>query len=639
MLRVTWLLLLFSPAYRAIANDWNKFPDWAQTVLNQVDLTQIPKDAELWNLIDDLEFKLLNNGKLQVTRKFLRYVAREGGADEGSLYLVFGNEDDTKVKTLNGWHQKSNGVFDKLNKKDIVTLGNSDASTLTRGTTTLAFFPEVDQGSVVAFESVEIESSFFPLRYFTVLDSAPIRQRNIRALPGENGMMPSIRTFGFEDWQLEATKSDQGMVLNNLPPMTAERYSADHMEAYPYVLVNYEGDQARHLQSWDAMASWYLDLFRRSSGISNIGQPAKTLQEVQAIISEVTRKISYRQRYLSPGRGWVPAKGADVVRRAYGDCKDMVACMAYSAGNKNVLIYPVMANITDGFYATETSAPGPVFNHLISAVALESTLGLPAEIEIEGKRYLMVDPTSNQTAFGYLPSSLNGRQVMVSLESGAHWVKLPETAFEPTSLHIDLSGVLDPVFTLKGSMTLVEKGDAYGLRTLFRENNPMVVESYLRRVLDLPGFMDMKSVSVEDGEKGDITFIYQLRWPSFLMRDAGGLRLPDAIVSRPVRDLVRAGELRTMPIHLNGVAPTRWTLQLKSDLALLPGKTEFAWKDEFRTFSWKAIGGKVLKIEYNRDYNPALFPKPDLAKGLSYWSGYKEAFNPFALTAATLVAQ
>jgi len=630
------VMALTALTWTGMAADYSKFPDWAESVLQNVDLKSAPEDSKLWVFLDELNFTMKSNGKLQVERRYLRYVVRAGGADDASIYVVLGNEDDTRVKSVKGWHQNASGVMDKLNKKDTMTLGTSSSEMLTRDTATFAYFSDVDKGSIVAFESEEVGEGFFPMRYFPVLNEDPIKKMTIRAASDNGQMTPVVRPLGFENWDLKMEKAATQVTLMDLPAIDSEIYTPGFDTAYPMVQVAFDGPQTSHLASWDQMAKWYVGLFRRSSGIQSVGQPAKTLDEVATLINNVTQKISYRQRYLSVGRGWVPAAGADVERRAYGDCKDMVACMAFAGSRKNVTVYPVMANIADGPFTNEASTPGPVFNHLIAAVALEKSLGLPAEIEVDGKLYLIVDPTSSHTPVGYLPDYFQGRDVMLCLEDAAHWLTIPDKALEPGSLTIALKGTLDDVFSLKGSMEVTEKGDAYGLRTTLREYNPVELEGFLRWQLDLPGYMTLKSVSQEEVSENELKLTYQVSWPSFLMRDAGGLRLPHAVIGRPVRTLARQGKSRQMPIYLDAQPETVWQIQVRCKTPLSPGATEEKWQDDHRSFSWKAEGGSSLQIHYASRSEKVYFTKSDLEDGLAYWKAYRDAFNPFVLSGATL---
>lgn len=629
--------MMLSVGLAVQANSWSKFPTWAEDILNQVDLKTAPAKASVWTLYDALEFEMLPKGKMQIKRKYLRYVIRESGSEEGSIYLVFGDEDSTKVKSIKGWHQRKNGTFDKLDRKDVVTVGNSRSGELNRSTTTLAFFPDVARGSVVAFESTEVEDSFFPLRYFGVLGSDPVREMAISMVAGGPEGKPSIKAFGFENWDLDVTQSETSIVIKQIPAFKNEPYSPEYTDAFPYLQIAYQGSLSEHLTSWDALATWYVSMFRKATGITAAGQPAPNASAVKAAIEKVTSRISYRQRYLSPGRGWIPALAKEVRRRAYGDCKDMVSCLAFEAMEQNIAVLPVMANIGEGFRTGEQATPGPVFDHLIAAIKLASPMDLPAQVEVDGSHYLLVDPTSSHTPFGYLPSYYRNRDVMLCLESGARWIKIPNQALDKTELQLSLEGALDSQFTLQGTLRLLEKGNAFGLRTIYNEYNPLDLEAFLRRSLDLPGYLDMTLIEKGETKEGHIKLAFTLRWPSFLMRDAGGLRLPVAIVSEPLSDLSNQKNKRMLPIYREGIPKTTWTIQLQTETALLPGASKVGFDDPSLQFLWKAeTNANQLTIRYVQESQDLYFSKAEIQAGLEKWNVLQKAFNPFALAGATL---
>lgn len=631
------LILLLGCSFAGFANEkWHKFPDWTQAVLNQVNFADAPGDSSVWILLDDLALSMNAKGKIVVKRKLVQYVVRESGSIEGSAYLMSGDENSTKVKMLKGWHLGRSGKFDKLNKRDLVTIGDGFSGGLSRSTTSVAAFDDVSKGSIVAFESEEVEESFFPQKQYRVLEENPVREKRIRVSSQDASLQAQWETYGFENWAIEMTENSNGFVLKSLPAIASEAYTPDFFQAYPFIVVRYQGQSVKHMASWDEYASWYSDVFHKAAGSFGKGAPTGSLDAVSALVNQITESISYRQRYLSPGRGWVPANGADVIRRAYGDCKDMAACLAFEGSKKEVAVEPVLASIGKGYIPTASSKPGPIFNHLIAAVVLEKSLGLPAEVDVDGKKYLLVDPTSNHTQFGYLPAYYRDRHVMIALKDKAAWVQVPEAALEPEKLLVELNGMLDENYTLVGSLIIKETGNAMGYRTVSRENNPQALEGFLRRSLDLPGFMDLKTVNQEEAGGGQLSLMYQVRWPSFLMRDAGGLRLPFAIVDRPARRLSSESESRQLPIYFSGLPTVQWNLQIRCKTPVKPGLEQTRYEDDHFKFIWKASGGSSLNIQYLTERKEAYYKKGNIEKGLADWKAYRDAYNPFTLNGAAL---
>jgi transglutaminase-like putative cysteine protease len=205
----------------------------------------------------------------------------------------------------------------------------------------------------------------------------------------------TINPVGLKAWGLKSVLTDRELSVRNVPPFTEEAMAAPHLSFYPYVVARFlksDLDRKRY-ESWDSYARWYYQTFKDAAfekGSSPSTVPA-TIELIKAMQQPLRDNITYRQVYLSNARGYVPEPGKEVMKKAYGDCKDMASCFANACREKGVTVYPVLANIVDGAYLTPDHVPCPMFNHLISAIPLDKSLGLPAEVVVGGERYLIYD--------------------------------------------------------------------------------------------------------------------------------------------------------------------------------------------------------------------------------------------------------
>jgi len=304
-----------------------------------------------------------------------------------------------------------------------------------------------------------------------------------------------------------------------------------------------------------------------------------------------------------------------------------------------VTVLPVLANIVDGARTDESAPPQPAFNHLIGAVKLEQTMGLPAEIEADGARYLLFDPTDRYTRLGYLHAGFSGRHVLVCRPDGASWVAIPDSALEPQSIDLTLRGDMDQNFTFTGSLVVVEQGDGYGLRTTHRESNEREVAWRLRDSLDLPGVVDLVKKDLKLDANGSLTLTYEVTWPSFLYRDAGGLRLPKSVVGYSLRKMRKANGVRTQPLASRRRPLVTWHLDLGSAIKLATQRPEAAWQGDHHGFTWLAQAGDRINITFARNNSGFYYPLDKLEEGLTYWTTYREKYNDFWLNATLFYPQ
>ncbi len=634
-MKFLFFFLFFLPL-PLLAGRWEKLPGWAETVLNNTDFSKAPEDADLWRLLDETQITLQAGGTFLQERRIVQYVLHDRGASTAAVFLIDGEEDSTRITKLKGWHLKKNLALERLDKDNVLTLGLSSLKKLSRNTLTLTGFTRVGKGSVVVFRSKEIVRTFFSSNILRTMAPYPIRKRVIRVfltkLTGKQNDV-EIVPLRFKPWRLDFTATPDSLVIHDIPALGDEALKPDFSDPYPMVAIHFisKNNDSDPLASWDNLARWYHRLFTRAADLDTgreAGLPVR-LQDLEETAAWIESNISYRQRYLSSTRGWTPAPGPTVERRAYGDCKDTVACFAYRGRNAGFSVYPVLANTPDGWFTRAVSRPAPNFNHLIAAVPLEQTIGFAAEVLVRDKRYLIYDPTHKYTPLGMLPAYFRDRDVMICTEEGATWVAVPETALEKQSMSITLRGLMDEHFTLNGSIELVEEGDAYFLRTLNREGNPRDLARAFRRAFSLPATLELSPFPSHIDEQRRLHIIFQVHWPSFMRRDAAGFRLPYGITQAPKRILVSQGKTRLNPIAFERQPQTRWHLEINARIPLEPGKELAEWKDAYNAFRWQASGGKLLRITYVRERQNGFFAKEQIEEGLAYWETYRSHFNKF----------
>lgn len=512
------------------------------------------------------------------------------------------------------------------------TVSQAELNKLTHEATTLAQFEKVGRGSVVVFESKEQRETMFGHDVVFLLGDFPIAQRSVEVrLPGA-----ALIPVNFESWQIDHSLTASRLQAKATPGIQREWMTADSGYYLPYLLVNYDaGDENQApLTDWVAFGRWYNGRFHSASGASATGKPMTAPDQLAATYADQQKTVSYRQRYLTPGRGWIPAEGAAVQRRKYGDCKDMVACLTVSAAEKQVAVYPTLTMISGDYYPHAEVPVSPfTFNHLIAAIPLQQSMGLAAEVTIGEQRFLLVDPTDKGTPFGSLPADYRGRQVLVCLPSGGAWVAVPDSALEQESLDVKIVGRLDQHFTLGGSMIITSHGNALGLRTTSGNHHTEEVEWLIRRGLNLPGAAKITIVTIDRANPAVVKTTCQISWPSFLRHDADGYRLPAGIVPASKPQLEDRGRIRQQAVRVPSQTAITWNLSLKTPRALVPGQTEQTWTDNTRSFTWKASGGNALTIEYHQTGQKRMFPKQELQAGIDYWENYRRNYNPFYLTA------
>ncbi|CAM2063927.1 DUF3857 domain-containing protein [Sulfidibacter corallicola] len=607
---------------------FRSLPDWADAALRETASAQPPEDADMWRLLDETVIEETRRGHLVIRRRIVQRVLRERAVDYASVFWIDGDTESTKVKRLRGWHRAASGKINTLDKGNVITVGVADSEYLSNENVTLAMLEKVGPGSIVVFESKEERRSFFPQDLVFPVSSYPIAKRVIHA----NIAGASLRPVAFEEWGLQHRIEGNRLMMSSVPGIKSEPLAPSLGESLPHVFILFpSGDgQSAPMESWDAFAAWYHRSFGAAVGAGQAGEPIADEAALRKVHEELVERLTYKQRYLSLSRSWIPAAGKDVERRAYGDCKDMVGCLMYRAGLSKIPVLPALATIESDRYPNAGSLVSPFhFNHVIAAIPLQKSLGLAAEVEADGQRFLLVDPTSKNTTFGFLPDVFRGRNVMVCLPDRALWLAVPDTGLESEGLKVQLTGSLDAEMTLTGKLQVSESGDAIGLRRAYRAGALRDCEWAVRQHFDLPAVVDLVLSEHKASGGAEIQLVFEVMWPSFLRRDADGFRLPWAVTTSTRGHLHEPDRERAMPILLPGIIPTQWQVTLDSQVALQPGVPDWDWSSDYHQLAWKAEGGNRLSISFQKEGQKKLFAKNDLKQGLDYWANYRDSFNRF----------
>ncbi len=604
------------------------FPAWAEAVLQETQLLVPPDDTDMWRILDQTVIEPGPKGKIKVKRRVVQRVINEQGVAAASMYLIDGNADTTKIKRLKGWHRNSLNRVATLDRQNIVTVSQAEIDKLSHDEATIAVFEKVGPNSIVAFESYEIRETLFPQDLVFMLGHFPIAKRIIDVrLP-----TAQITPTHFDAWGLTPTINDNSLTLLQTPAIQSEPLVPDSPLSLPHIIINFQDPEAATipLDQWSTLAAWYYETFAAASAAPQKVHALSDLAILAPIYNQQIDTITYRQRYLTPARGWVPASGEEVQRRKYGDCKDMVAGLRYQAGHAGVSVLPVLATVFREEYPNQDAPVSfATFNHLIGAIPLTHSLGLAAEVSVGTQRYLLVDPTAKGTPLGRLPDAFRNRHLLLCLPDDGRWVAVPEQAFEEQKLDAKVMGSVDENNTLTGGIIFTSRGNALGLRDASDVPDLEEVEWAIRQGFDIPGSAILNVAPLQSPTSDQIQIICQVQWPSFIRYDADGYRLPTAIVPLKKRVLEKRGRPRQQAIRVPRLTPTTWHITIKNHQALAPGATHTEWSDGTRWFSWQAEAGPHLNVTFFQKGHTRIFTKQELAAGLAYWENYRNNYNPF----------
>ena len=488
----------------------NKLPDWAMPHVQAVAAEAAPDGADAWVLLDRTQVAYAGDGEIRTRRFRLVKVLSERGLGQGAFILGGLGDQASRVRELRGWNLRPDGDLEKLSKDATATWESGVGGGYSTDQQILAVLPRVTKGSLVAFESLQsFRHPLGPLDATEVLEVVPIRQWELEVVldaawfRSVEGVAVNLDLKHFAPWiPAPVVQPGRSVKASNLPALPRGESMHPHaFDQLPFVLVRFLDPRLKEtpsLATWDSLAIWlnrqYQERCPRSEASGAVGKGP--LEGLKAIHAWMGRDFLYKQVYLTPSRGWLPETAVEVVRKKYGDCKDLAGCFLAEAAGLGVQGSPVLARIGGGEIQPDLP-PSLTHDHVVAALRLPQSLGLAAEVETPKGRYLLVDLTDPDTPLGQLGEAHRGRWLMICDPSGALWVRAPEAAILQPRIRVEVTGEVNLGGKLTATVRFVETGDKLDLRSAARGSGKLV-DFIAREILDVPPTGSITLVSQSD---------------------------------------------------------------------------------------------------------------------------------------------
>jgi len=611
------------------AQDLSRLPDWARPHAEALSREpQPPQEADAWVLFDRTEVAYTGDGEIRTRRFRLVKVLADRGADV-AVFVIHGlGGKSSRVKRMKAWNLRPDGELTRLDEDRIITVDNASQAEASTDTLTAAVVPRVMKGSLVAFESLQvIQHPLGPIATASVMEKYPIRRWELEVAKKE-GWFTDLKRVEilldarhFEPWiQGLDLRQGQGLAANAIPPIPKdELFHPNPHNVLPWALIRFLDPDLVGMTSWktwDAHATWmyqrYSEAFRPGSQPDLKG--AGSLEALRQLCTWMARELHYKAVYLTPERGWVPLPADEVGRRQYGDCKDLACFFLAHAQRVGFQPRPVLARIVEG-EVEEKDPPSPVFNHVICALGLDRTLGLPAEVETARGRFLLFDPTDRFTPLGKLGAHHRGRRLLVCTPEGGIWVEAPSQSIQESKVAILWTGDIEQFGRMKARLRVQEQGSGWGLREVTQVGGAPRLKAFLQeRIFELPPTAVLTIGAYTNPLNLEVPFDLELdiQHPEGLKVSGNegtltglGLRVIPAQAQKP-------GNPRLFPLERFAEPDLDFEIDLHFARPCQPLLPAQDGSTPFRTYSWRAIAepeaaGSRLKIQFRHRSQSAFY--------------------------------
>ncbi len=459
-------------------------PPW----LLQAAAAKIPsynKDIPAVVLHDEQVVTVGPDGRLTTVTTFAVRVLTQDGrtfASADELYLT----NSGKVREIRAWLIRSNGNIKKYGKDDVID-HISDPNDIYDEfrIKSINASAEADAGSVFGYQSISEERPLFNQDVWLFQSRLPtLVSRYSLALP--EGWRAKSVAYNRTSIEPQINGSTYTWELRDLAPIRHEAASPKVSNLAPRIAISYfqpdtgSGGGTRAFETWTQVSRWASELHDpQAVADANVTAKARELTanaktELDKIraIAQFVQRLQYISIDIGIGRGngYRPHSAAQVLAKAYGDCKDKANLMRTMLKVLDITAYPIAIYAGDSTFVREDWVSPRQFNHCIIAVKVGSEINLPTVIQHPTLgRLLIFDATDEHTPVGDLPDAEQGSLALIIAGDYGTLTRMPVMPPESSQLSREANVVLSSEGAITAMITERSTGQrAVTERALFK---------------------------------------------------------------------------------------------------------------------------------------------------------------------------
>ncbi len=558
------ILLLLTPT-PALGSKPDSIPDWVRTAAQQKLPTYSPETNAVV-LLEDTTYTVAPDGSATEHYRHVVKILRPQGREEGIVAVPF--DKDTKILSMHVWSIGPDGHEYAVKDNDLVEYGYpGQGNFFVDLKVRAANAPGRDPGGIVAYEYEQRSHPYLTEKtWFFQTDLPRLNQTFTLELPpgfthgtvwAHSKEVP-VADLEHQRWRWEI-KETPPIDLDQVVLRPSEFALAGRMTVHyagPGIATPTEG-------TWQSVGAWYQALAKdRIVATPEIAAKAKELvgdktdfyDKTEAIAEFVQKQVRYFVIEMGIG-GHQPHYAGDIFRNRYGDCKDKATLL--TAMLSTIDVNGTLVLVDDRRGVVDPDAPSILGDHMIAAIEIPKGYSSPKLHSVvtakTGRQYLIVDPTSEKTAYGQIEHNLQGGYGVLIEGNDSQIVQFPVLSPELNTINRIGTFQLQPDGGLQGTVTEKRFGDvSENRRDLYATGDAKEQTQFLDRVLgrDFTSFTvsDFKAQNVDSLNK-DLTTSYSITANRF------GKQMGPLLMIRPrvigSEGLEADRKSRHVPINLN----------------------------------------------------------------------------------------
>lgn len=494
--RSLYVCLLLAAAWQCAVASKDSVPEWVRTAAQQA-VPVYPADTSAVVLLDERTLTVSPDGRAGVHHRHVVKILRPAGRDDATVVVEF--DKDSKLQSLHVWSIGPDGHEYAMKDSEMAIFSPPGGGVLYEDVQfKVANAPGRDPGGIVAYESETRLPFYMTEENWRFQGSIPSLSQTftLELPPGftygtawAHHTAEPVIDLEKQRWRWEL-KNVPAVDLQNVPMSPSEEALAGRMS------VHYEAPGLANPigGTWQSIGEWYTQLSAdRLLATPDIA--AKTAEltagktdfyDRTEVVAEFVQK-QIRYFVIEKGIGGLqPHPAADIFRNRYGDCKDKATLLSAMLSTLGVHSALLMVDTERGF--VDPDAPSLMGNHMIAAIEVPKGYESPRLKSIvtakTGRRYLIFDPTWDETAFGQLEHNLQGSYGVLVEGKDSQILAFPVLSPALNTIRRSASFRLQPDGSLKGDIVEKRFGDVSEYRrAMYKSANEKEQQEFLDRQL------------------------------------------------------------------------------------------------------------------------------------------------------------
>lgn len=416
------------------------FGDEAPLWLQQAAALKVPaydKKISTVVLVDESKMTVGEDGRVITVSSYAVRILTQDGRKSAVARVGYAT-DTGKVRDFRAWLIRPAGSTKAYGKDHIIDEAEIDDVYDESRSKKIIARDDAEPGSVFGFQVTSEERPYFnqTMWFFQVTDPV-LSSKLTLVLPA--GWRAAGITFNHAKIDPVVNGTSYSWELRDIPPIAEEPDSPSMFSLVARLAVNYsptEGVRApesRAFDNWTEVSRWYTALTdTQATPNDQITAKAKELtagakNELEKIraIGRFVQNVQYISIQIGVGR-WRPHAAADVLAKAYGDCKDKANLMRSMLKVMGIDAYPVLIFSGDPNFVEEIWPSPGQFNHCIIAIRLKEEIAAGSILNHPTLgRLLIFDATDDNTQVGDLPDHEQGSLALIAAGDGGGLVRMP----------------------------------------------------------------------------------------------------------------------------------------------------------------------------------------------------------------------